>query len=262
MKKVVSLLAVLFLFAGLVSAADNVKGLGTYKGEVNFTGAGYFEFDFVLSGGGTTISWSTSTIATSSAPTTLTVFNETGYDAWAVADQYATVKAKGSKANFYVYMYQSNKEGSDYKATTPRTNADGEQVYSGLVNKGTGGGEYRGYVPLAFSLVPSQKAAKTDGHVYDITFDGVEGVPTDDRANRFFLDKSNSKFKQNYTIIAAGNCYGPVFGPFDKDGNLAPWTSNKIQNNTAYMYFFGNFKNIQDGDVFGTDKINIQTEIQ
>jgi hypothetical protein len=41
-----------------------------------------------------------------------------------------------------IYIYQDNKSNStDYVATNPRTNQDGTKAFSGLVRKGSGGGE-------------------------------------------------------------------------------------------------------------------------
>ena len=47
---------------------------------------------------------------------------------------------------------------------------------------------------------------------------------------------------------------GPVFG-YDNGG--WDYTGKNVANHTAYMYFFGNFKNIVGGDVYGTDQLHI-----
>ena len=42
-----------------------------------------------------------------------------------------------------------------------------------------------------------------------------------------------------------------VLAVFDEDGTTV-WGSKAVTNNTAYMYFFGNFKNIIGGDAYST----------
>lgn len=248
MKKAVSLLAVLALLAGVSFAADPV--VNTYKGIADFSGSGTAEFHFNVKNVNGDGAVTDSTIRWTSAD----AFNTTSTDKWVRADQYAEVIANVTKAGFNVYMYQTNGKSTDYKAVTPRTNEDGSKPVSGLVNKATQGGDFQGYAPLAYSLVPTKNAS--------ITFDGTEGKPTDARANRFFVDEGDKKadgsanFDKNYALIAS--LCGPVFGPFDEDGNVKPWCSKDVTNKTAYMYFFGNFHDIVGGDVYGTDQIKIE----
>ena len=248
MKKFFSLLAAMLLVSSSAFAASTFT---TYTGIADFTNSGTADFHFNLknvSGDGAVTN---NTIAWTSAD----AFNVTAADKWVRADQYAEVVANVTKAGFNVYMYQTNGQSTDYKAVDPRINGDGTKPVSGLVRKGSNGGAFRGYVPLAYAFVPTKNAS--------ITFDGNEGTPTDSRANRFFVDSGDKKadgttsnFDKNYALIAS--ICGPVFGPYNKDKQLEPWCSKDVTNKTAYMYFFGNFHDIIGGDKFGTDQIKIE----
>lgn len=247
MKKVLSLL-VAALFVS--SSAFAGSSFTTYTGIADFSNSGTADFHFNLKNVSGDSAVTNNTIAWTSAD----AFNTESTDNWVRADQYAEVVANVTKAGFNVYMYQTNGQSTEYKAVTPRTNADGSKPVSGLVNKAKQGGDFQGYAPLAYSFVPTKDAS--------ITFDGNEGTPSDSRANRFFVDQGDkdkdgaSSFNKNYALIAS--LCGPVFGPFDKNGNLAPWCSKTVTNKTAYMYFFGNFHDIVGGDIYGTDQIKIE----
>lgn len=240
-------LAVAMLMAGSAFAA---AGITKYTGIASFVNSGSADFTFQLK------NVTNDQDATQIAWTSPTAFNTTATDRWVRADQYAVVAATFTKAGVNVYMYQTNGEStSEYKAVEPRINGDNTKPISGLVRAGSNGGASRGYVPLAYSFVPTKNAS--------ITFDGNEGTGTSARANRFFVDAGDKKadgttsnFNKNYALIAS--LCGPVFGPFDKNGNLQPWGSDDTVDNTAYMYFFGNFTNIVGGDIYGTDQIVIE----
>ena len=247
MKKVLSLLVAALFVSSSAFAASSFT---VYTGIADFTNSGSADFHFNLKN----VSGDSAVTNNTIAWTSTDAFNTTGTDKWVRADQYAEVVANVTKAGFHVYMYQTNGNSTEYKAVDPRVNADDSKPISGLVRKGSNGGAFRGYVPLAFSYVPAKNAS--------ITFDGNEGTPSDSRANRFFVDQGDKKadgsssFNKNYALIA--DICGPVFGPFDEDGNLAPWCSKTVTNKTAYMYFFGNFHDILGGDKFGTDQIQIE----
>ena len=247
MKKFFSLLAAMLLVSSSAFAASTFT---TYTGIADFSGSGTADFHFNLKNVSGDSAVTNNTIAWTSSD----AFNTEATDNWVRADQYAEVVANVTKAGFNVYMYQTNGQSTEYKAVDPRIDGDGTKPISGLVRKGSNGGAFRGYVPVAYSFVPTKNAT--------ITFDGT--VATDDaRADRYFVDSGNKKadgttsnFDKNYALIAS--LCGPVFGPFDKDGNLEPWCSKTVTNKTAYMYFFGNFHDIIGGDIFGTDQIKIE----
>lgn len=247
MKKVLSLLVVALFVSSTAFAGSSFT---VYTGIADFSNSGTADFHFNLKNVSGDSAVSDSTIRWTSAD----AFNTTSAVKWVRADQYAEVIANVTKAGFNVYMYQTNGNSTEYKAVEPRVNADDTKPISGLVRKGSNGGAYRGYVPLAYSFVPTKNAS--------ITFSGtvVEG---DARADRYFVDQGDKKadgttsnFDKNYALIAS--LCGPVFGPFGEGGVLAPWCSNDVVNKTAYMYFFGNFQNIIGGDIFGTDQIKIE----
>jgi len=242
MKKVVSLLAVLFLFAGLASAVT--YSTNTYTGIADFTNSGTIDFSFTLKnviddGAASQLAWTSSDAFVTSSTTVK----------WVRADQYAEVKANITKAGFNVYMYQTNTKSTNYKAETPRTNADKSKVYSGLVNKDLKGGENKGYIPVAFSLVGKKNK--------NITYDQATSTTSATRSDKFFTDfadkkeNGSSNFDLTYTKIAG--LVGPVFG----QGEYGDWTGSEVVDNTAYMYFFGGFSKIRGGDVYGTDQLHV-----
>ena len=244
MKKVVSLLAVLFLFAS-VSFAVTVS-TKTYVGIADFSGSGSIDFSFTLrnlsdDGVAQRLSWS-STDAFVGGSTVK----------WVKAEQYAVVVATVTKAGFNVYMYQTNKNSTQYKAEVARTNDNdpAKTVYNGLVNKDLHGGEYKGYIPVAYSFVGKKQS--------DITYDIATATVTAKRADRFFVDAADynaaTEFPNgigNYTKIAS--LVGPVFG----QGEYGDWTGDEVTNNTAFMYFFGGFSNITGGEMYGTDQLHV-----
>ena len=250
MKKFMSLAVALVATVVLGSSAFAASTFSTYLGIADFSQSGQASFSFTLKKVSGDAAVTDSTIRWTSAD----AFNTEATDKWVRADNYAVVAATVTKAGFNVYMYQTNTQSTQYKANTPRTNKDNSKPVSGLVNTRTHGGDYQGYVPLAYSFVPTKNAS--------ITFDGTEGEPTDARANRFFVDSGDKKadgsssFDKNYALIAS--LCGPVFGPFDTQGAVKPWCSNQVSNHTAYMYFFGNFHDIIGGDIYGTDQIKIE----
>lgn len=200
---------------------------------------------------------------------------------WIWSTSYAVVKASMT-TNSKFYMYQKNTDDTSvYKSTTPRTIqvypegasdvniASATFAYSGLVNKETRGGEYGGFVPLSF-VFTAKKLTKTD---LSRDYDPDDSNPTTDKAARYFLDTGNYTqyysggeptykeytFEQDkqYCLIACS--VGPVFGPY---GEWGPWSSDKLVDNTAYMYFGGNFMNISHGNIFGTDRIVIMKVVE
>lgn len=237
---------VAMLVLGGSAFAVNVT-TNTFSGLADFSGSGAAQFSFTLknvtgNATATTINWSTTT-----------AFNTTSNDRWVRAEQYAVVAATVTKAGFNVYMYQTNGNSTVYRSTIPRTNEDGSKAYSGLVRSGSYGGEHRGYIAIAYSFVPSIQAT--------ITYDQKTATTSATRADRFLIDVQNTDSigtalyptgRVNYSMIAS--VCGPVF---DVDAVNGPWCGNTVANNTAYMYFFGNFKNIVGGDVYGTDQLHI-----
>jgi len=199
---------------------------------------------------------------------------------WIWSTSYAVVKASMT-TNSKFYMYQKNTESSSYKAEVARTvevfpeGATGVNVasttfaYSGLVNKETKGGEYGGYVALSFTFT-AKKLTSTD---LSKEYDPDDSNPNADKAARYFLDNKNYtqyydqgepttreytfERDRQYTLIACD--VGPVFGPY---GEYGPWSSDKLVDSTAYMYFGGNFMNISHGSIFGTDQIVIMKVIE
>ena len=249
---------VAMLVLGGSAFAVNVT-TNTFSGLADFSGSGAAQFSFTLknvtgNATATTINWSTTT-----------AFNTTGNDRWVRAEQYAVVAATVTKAGFNVYMYQTNGNSTVYRSTIPRTSVSSRTIsgtviysttsaYSGLVRRGSYGGEHRGYIAIAYSFVPNIQT--------NITYDQRTATTSAIRADRFLIDVEDKDKNSgtalyptgrvNYSMIAS--ICGPVF---DVDAVNGPWCGNTVANNTAYMYFFGNFKNIVGGDVYGTDQLHI-----
>ena len=244
MKKFMSLVVAIVAtvtFGSLVFAGVSSN---TYTGFADFSDSGSAEFSFTLN------NVTSDAVAQDIRWSSATAFNPGSTDKWVRSEQYAVVAATVTLAGFNVYMYQTNTDnGSVYQSTTPRT--DGEKkVYNGLVRKGSYGGEVRGYIPLAYSFVGIKNPA--------ITFEGTPET-SQTRADRFLCDAADSNAptdfpdgKGNYTLIAS--VCGPVFGVTDTG---QPWSGSEVENNTAYMYFFGNFRNIQGKDIYGTDRLHV-----
>lgn len=288
MKKVVSLLAVLFLFAGLsfakVSSTDTIK---QFYGFVDFSEKGNFYFDFNLYNiadinqenpkSTTTINWNSNYAFNSSSETTKN---------WVRANQYAVVtSSSANQAGCIVYMYQENTKSTVFKAVAPRLSDDGKnnktRVFSGLVRQGSeqyqteNGGDYGVYVPIAYVLQNTKSSNVDFGDAIDASHGIYKGnsvylsTPTSSRADRYITDKadcyannddkytintSSSAYKQTYAIIGATDA-GVVYG-YD-DTKQAPWGHV----GTSYMYFFGGFSQIQPG-TYGTDRLYIETHIE
>lgn len=167
--------------------------------------------------------------------------------AWVRADQYAVVAATITKANASVKMYTKNKVANpqlqpNFDKWNGNTGVAGTETYGALVRAGGTGGPYRGYIPVFYSLVPAKNAS--------LTFNGTD-VATVARADRALVDQANGAYGNgNYATIASLN--GPVFFTTDEDGNDVQFPSPQVQNNTAYMYFFGGFKDVIGGDTYST----------
>lgn len=170
---------------------------------------------------------------------------------WVRADQYAVVAATITKAGYAVYMNTNNKATNPNLQPNEWKDSSGtvHNTYGGLVRNGGNGGKYRGYIPVFFSYVPTKNAS--------IEFDGKETV-TSDRCDRSLSDISNDGYDKNYTTIAALN--GPTFFTKDEKGNDVQYPSTKVQGNTAYMYFFGGFKDVIGGDTYSTS-VNVVIEV-
>ena len=261
---VIAFVAMLVLGGSAFAASVSIS-TSTYTGLANFGSSGNVAFSFTLRNVSNDASVSDNTIRWTSDE----AFNTTDTNRWVRADQYAVVAATVTKAGFNVYMYQTNKNSTNYKAHKPRVNyeADGKTFVSsstsGLVRQGVtaeDNGNYRCYIPVAYSFVSTKTPS--------ITFDGTPASDSEtikNRSDRFLVDAGDSTYpadsgsKKGYELYAASyakiaSIAGPVFG-YDNGG--WDYTGKNVANHTAYMYFFGNFKNIVGGDVYGTDQLHI-----
>lgn len=278
MKKIFSLLftlSVLFFCSNIIHADFPAGVLDTVELEADFSGQGIVEFDFRLYDVSTdqelskpTLNWNARKIS----------INEQNPQ-WVWSRSYAVIKATITSGNANYYMYQKNTESSVYKSTWARTvavyppgsdlvhRASATFSHSGLVNKATGGGEYGGFVALSF-LVTSNKL---DSSAFQKSYNPEIMEPT--KVTRYVTDEQDyvayysageetgrdSNFKKEYSLIA---CFGgPVFGVYDEEGHIAPWRPD-LTDNTAYIYFGGNFMNISHDSIFGTDKLVIEKVVE
>ncbi len=236
MKKILSfaaVLAVTVLFSSSVFAAVNIKKSAvadfSSSGEVSFSiDLKYIADDSAAS----VIDWDIANI-----PLNVDATN------WTTSTVYAVVSATVTTVGNAIYMYQDNKNGTEYVAVSSRTEGT-NGIYSGMVNKETKGGDYRGYVPLVFNSTTT-KATPSFGT-----------NPEDVAGTRYFIDKSNTNFADQTNYITIAN-NGGLVGGVDAGG-----ACYNIGSNTGYMYFGGLFKNILGGDVYGTDTIKIVETIE
>lgn len=253
MKKVLSLavalVATVMLGSTIFAVTTTVKN--TIVATAQFTGEAAFSFNlFKLSNdaAATTLDW-----------TSPDAFVMGGTTTWVSADQYAVVAATVTKAGYAVYM------NTDNKTSFPTLVANQDGSYGGLVRVTSNGtlpsdflADYRGYVPVLFSYTAAKGLptlnVKADG--------GVTETITNDQSDRYLSDVRSSTYNKNYTTIAALN--GPTFFTSTKINNVdtdVQYPSASVQNNTAYMYFFGGFKNIIGGDKY-TTTIKVIEEVE
>lgn len=250
MKKIfgfVFILTSLFVCSNITFAAFPEGDLSTVSVVADFTGSAVVDFSFELKDISTnvstdTINWNVQNVNIAQSS-----------DQWLWSTTYAEIKAHITVSTVSYYVYQKNKESTVYKSTTPRTNADGSTVYSGLVNQAKQGGEYGGYIPLSY-LVTSNKLSNSD---LQKKYNPEIMEPT--KVTRYFTDKDDSNFNREYAIIACLG--GPVFGVYNEAGEYAPWRPD-LTDNTAYIYFGGNFINVFKKDIFGTDQIVIEKVVE
>lgn len=246
MKKFMSL--VVALIATAVVSSSVFAASTQFTARASFAGAASFSFtlkNIQGDGAASELTWAEAD-----------AFNMENTDSWVRALQYAEVVANITKANASVIMFTDNK--TTWPTITPNYNEwngdqgkPGTEAYGGLVRNNNGTlpsdftGAYRGYIALLYSMNTTKNAS--------ITSDGTQVVNKDAndnpiRADRFLADVSNGGYGAGYATIASLN--GPTFG-VDEDGTTV-WGSKAVTNNTAYMYFFGNFKNIIGGDAYST----------
>ncbi len=244
MKKFFGVLAVLAVTAMISSSVFAAKFTKSITASATFAGAASISFDlFNVSGdsAATTLEW-----------TNANAFNMGEVPTWIAADQYAKVVANITKANSFVYMYTDNKTTNpnlqpDYTKWQGETPVAGTETYGGLVRAGGTGGTFRGYIPVLFSYVATKGVPTLN---VNSTTGAVTETVTNDQSDRYLSDKSNGEYNQNYTTIAALN--GPTFFTKDTAGADVQYPSTSVKDNTAYMYFFGGFKNIIGGDTYST----------
>ncbi|MBR4632049.1 MAG: hypothetical protein IKO48_01845 [Elusimicrobia bacterium] len=269
MKKIfgfVFILTSLFVCSNITFAAFPEGGdLSTVSVVADFTGSAVADFSFELKDISTNVS--TSTINWNVQDVN---FSQSS-NQWLWSTTYAEIKAHITVSTVSYYIYQKNTESSVYKSTVPRTidvfQSSRTFAYNGLVNQKKQGGEVGGYIPLSYLITSSKlsgsdlqnkynpnemketKVARylTDRQDYIAHYNGEEVTSTE------------SNFKREYAIIA---CFGgPVFNAYNEAGEYEPWRPDLIDN-TAYIYFGGNFVNISVGDIFGTDQIVIEKVVE
>lgn len=272
-------ISIAFVYFGTVLAAFPEGQLGdTIDIEADFSSQGsvYFEFNLknISDNQPTeTINWDSSLVSFGIQK-----------PQWLWSTTYAVVTATITK-NANYYMYQVNTTTSSlYVAEKARTvnvyyepgyNKDNDPeglhiasttyAYNGLVNKDTKGGEYKGFIALSFMFSDSKLPSSSSEfkNPYD------PEVMLENKVSRYFTDEKDfvrykdghedSNFKKEYSQVAGAG--GPVFGVYNESGEYAPWRPTLVDN-TAYMYFGGNFMNISPGDIFGTDQIVIEKYVE
>lgn len=233
MSLAVALVATVMLGSTVFAATTNFTATASFAGAANFS----FQLKNVNGdANATNLTW-----------TSADAFVMGSTIAWVRADQYAVVAATITKANASVKMYTKNKEANpdlqpNFNEWNGTTGVAGTETYGALVRATSTGGAYRSYIPVFYSLVPTKNA--------NLEFSGTD-VATEDRADRALVDTANGEYGNgNYATIASLN--GPVFFTKNEQQQNVQLPSPKVQNNTAYMYFFGGFKDIIGGDTYST----------
>jgi hypothetical protein len=241
MKRLFNLVAVLAVTVLLNSSAFAAVSL-VRSAVANFSSVGEISFSLDLKyiaddSDASVIDWDVANI-----PLTVEATN------WTTSTVYAVLSATVTTVGSAVYMYQDNVKSTVYKSTAPRGAYDGTirkgDVYSGMVNKATQGGDYRGYVPMVFT---STTTKTTPSYGTD---------PEDVAGTRYFIDKSDYNFAAQTNYITVANTGGLV------GGVTAEGPCWNMGSNTGYMYFGGKFDNILGGDEYGTDQIKVVSMIE
>ena len=243
MKKLFVLAVALLISSAAWAASTNFTATASFAGNATFS----FQLKNIQGDGNAqSLTWAEAD-----------AFNMTGTDSWVRAQQYAVVAATITKANAKVLMYTDNKTlygenlPPNYNEWNGNVPVSTSTAFGGLVRNVNGqlpsdfAGTHRGYIPLLFSVNTQKNAAITSDGTQALVKDSADN-PT--RADRFLSDVSNGGYGAGYATIASLN--GPTFG-VDADGTTV-WGSKAVTNNTAYMYFFGDFKNIIGGDTYTT----------
>ena len=244
MKKFMSLAVALVAAVVVSSSAFAATEVKSFTARAAF--AGVAEFSFTLFKGATeadSLNW-----------TSADAFNMGDVTAWVAADEHAKVVANVTKANYVVHMYTDN------KTAFPSLTANQDGSFGGLVRVDSEGAlasdfnaDYRGYIPVIFSYA---KAENVPTLVVNETTGAVTETVTAAQSDRYLTDKSNTGFNDNYNYTTIASLNGPTFFTKAKnDQNVevdVQYTSNELTDHTAYMYFFGGFKNIIGGDAYTT----------
>lgn len=240
MKKFLVLAVALMVSSSAFAAkfTKNITASATFAGDATIT---FDLFNVSDDSTATALNW-----------TSAEAFNMGSTTKWVAADQYAKVVANITKANASVRMYTDNKTGNsslqpNYTEWSGNQGVAGSETYGGLVRVGGNGGAYRGYVPVLFSYVPTKTQPTL---TVNTTTGEVTAKVTADQSDRYLSDISNGGYDANYTVIASLN--GPTFFTKDEGGADVQNPSTSVQNGTAYMYFFGGFKDIIGGDTYST----------
>lgn len=251
MKKVLSLVVAALFVSSAAFAVTDIKSI---TATATFTGVTDFSFDLYKVQGdaaATTLDW-----------TSADAFNMGETTAWVAADQYAKITANVTQAGFVVHMYTDN------KATWSTLTANAAGSYGSLVRVNADNtlgnnfnADYRGYIPVLYSLVPTKGVPTLKFKQNDQGATVIDEQAKDAQADRYLLDKSNTGFttNYNYTTIAALN--GPTFFVKSEGGDDVQYPSASVQNGIAYMYFFGGFQNIIGGDKY-TTSIKIVQDVE
>ena len=176
---------------------------------------------------------------------------------WTTSTVYAQITSDVTEAGGIVYIYQDNKNSTEYKATTGRDNYDGDvktgTVFSGMVNKETG----EASIPMVFC---STTTTATPNFGTD---------PETVVGTRYFIDRGNLKADgttsdfdtdTNKYYMQLANTKGLVGGvTADNTGTVNGTWSYGTE---GRLYFGALFTNVLAGSTYGTDKIYVKTVIE
>lgn len=248
-KSLVLALACVFMLSGSAWSVTPLKTLTSIADFRNQQGDVSVTINLKAISGGETkqnIEWNVSSIPLGREATT-----------WTTSTVYAEIESTVTQAGGKIYIYQDNKNSTNYKATTGRDNYDGDvktgTVFSGMVNKETG----EASIPMVFCSTTTTTAPNFGANPEELT------------GTRYFIDRGNLDGSGNPDFNTTTNgFYMQLANTKGLVGGVTADEQTKEVNGTweygtsGRLYFGALFSYVLAGATYGTDKIYVKTVIE